>query len=78
MESADYTILDLDPGEGASFERVIQVARWVKEEMEKVSLRGALKTSGSRGLHIYLPLPPGTPLEAATLVAQIIARGGKL
>src|SRR5690606_14673600 len=73
LDSADYTILDLDPGEGANFERVIQVARWVKEEMDAVSLHGAIKTSGSRGIHIYLPLPAGTPLEAATLVSQIIA-----
>src|SRR5690554_6333806 len=41
--------------------------------MDAFSLHGALKTSGSKGLHIYLPLPPDTPLEAATLVAQIIA-----
>ena len=73
LESADYTILDLDPGPGADFQRVVQVARWVKEEMDAFGLHGALKTSGSRGLHIYLPLPPETPLEAATLVAQIIA-----
>jgi bifunctional non-homologous end joining protein LigD len=73
LESADYTILDLDPGVGATFQRVVQVARWVKEEMDALDLHGALKTSGSRGLHIYLPLPAGTPLDAATLVAQIIA-----
>lgn len=73
LESADYTILDLDPGVGADFQRVVQVALWVREEMEALELHGALKTSGSRGLHIYLPLPPETPLEAATLVAQIIA-----
>jgi bifunctional non-homologous end joining protein LigD len=36
-------------------------------------LHAALKTSGSSGLHVYLPLPPNTPNEAATLVAQIIA-----
>src|SRR5690606_26262196 len=41
LESADYTILDLDPGPGASFQRVVQVARWVHEEMEAVSLHGA-------------------------------------
>ena len=73
LESADYTILDLDPGVGATFQRVIDVARWVREEMDALGLHGALKTSGSRGLHIYLPLPPGTPLDAATLVAQIVA-----
>lgn len=73
LDSADYTILDLDPGPEATFRRVLQVARWVKEEMDDFGLHGGLKTSGSRGLHIYLPLPRGTPLEAATLVAQIVA-----
>ena len=36
-------------------------------------LNATIKTSGSTGLHIYLPLPPRTPNEAATLVAQMIA-----
>lgn len=73
LESADYSILDLDPGPGADFRAVIEVARLVRDEMEALGLRGALKTSGSNGLHVYLPLPEHTPLDAATLVAQIIA-----
>jgi bifunctional non-homologous end joining protein LigD len=76
LASADYTILDLDPGPGATFRRVVQVARWVREELDSLGLHGALKTSGSRGPHIYLPLPDGTPLEAATLLAQIVATRG--
>lgn len=73
LETADYTVLDLDPGPGADFRLVVRVARWVHEEMEALGLHGGLKTSGSSGLHIYLPLPPGTPLEAATIAAQIVA-----
>jgi bifunctional non-homologous end joining protein LigD len=73
LDSADYTVLDLDPGPSASFGDVVRVARWVEEEMEALGLHGGLKTSGSSGLHVYLPLPPGTPLEAATLAAQIVA-----
>ncbi len=73
LEYADYTIIDLDPGPRANFGRVIQVARWAKEVMDGFGLNGAIKTSGSAGLHIYLPLPPKTPNEAATLVAQMIA-----
>lgn len=73
LEYADYTIIDLDPGPRASFDRVIQVARWAKEVMDGFGLNGAIKTSGSRGLHIYLPLPPRTPNEAATIVAQMVA-----
>ena len=73
LDHADYTIIDLDPGPRAPFSRVVEVARWAKEVMDSLGLHGALKTSGSRGLHIYIPLPPDTPNEAATLVAQIVA-----
>jgi bifunctional non-homologous end joining protein LigD len=73
LEYADYTIIDLDPGPRANFARVIQIARWAKEVIDGFGLNAAIKTSGSTGLHIYLPLPPRTPNEAATLVAQMIA-----
>ena len=70
---ADYTIIDLDPGPRANFARVIEVARWAKEAIDSLGLHAAIKTSGSTGLHIYLPLPPRTPNDAATIVAQLIA-----
>jgi bifunctional non-homologous end joining protein LigD len=73
LEYPDYTIVDLDPGSRANFARVVQIARWAKEVIDGFGLHAAIKTSGSTGLHIYLPLPPKTPNEAATLVAQMIA-----
>jgi bifunctional non-homologous end joining protein LigD len=73
LDYADYAILDLDPSPRATFARVIEVARWVKETLDRFGLHAGLKTSGSSGLHIYVPLPPKTPNESATLVAQIIA-----
>ncbi|MDQ3699058.1 MAG: DNA ligase D [Gemmatimonadota bacterium] len=73
LDTPDYTIVDLDPGPQAPFPRVVKVALWVKEEIDTLGLRAALKTSGSRGLHVYIPLPAGTPSDAALLVAQIIA-----
>ena len=73
LDFADYTIIDLDPGPRANFQRVMQVAKWAKEVLDSFGLHAAIKTSGSEGLHIYLPLPPQTPNEAATLVAQVIA-----
>ena len=73
LEFADYAIVDLDPGPRANFARVVQVARWCKEVLDRFKLHAAIKTSGSTGLHIYIPLPPKTPTEAATLVAQFIA-----
>ncbi len=70
---ADYTIIDLDPGPRASFVHVVQVALLAKEVIDGLGLHAAIKTSGSTGLHIYLPLPPRTTSEAATIVAQMIA-----
>ncbi len=70
---ADYTYLDLDPQPKADFRRVIDVARWVREELDTLGLNAALKTSGSRGLHIAIPLPRRTTYETAVLFAQVIA-----
>ena len=40
LDFADYTIIDLDPGPRATFERVIEVARWVKEALDQLGLHG--------------------------------------
>jgi bifunctional non-homologous end joining protein LigD len=71
---ADYTILDLDPGPKARFSRVVAIARQVKSVLDDLKLYGALKTSGSSGLHVYIPLAPRTPLDAALVAAEIVAR----
>lgn len=72
-ESADYTVIDLDPGPGATFQRVVEVAKAVREEMDRLHLHGGIKTSGSSGIHIYVPLPAGTPANAAQLLAELVA-----
>ncbi|MGH9373969.1 MAG: hypothetical protein ACRD15_20840, partial [Vicinamibacterales bacterium] len=70
---ADYVALDLDPGDGAPFSRVLEVARWARDELQSLGIPGVPKTSGSSGLHIYIPLPPGTSYESGVLFCQIIA-----
>jgi bifunctional non-homologous end joining protein LigD len=70
---ADYTAIDLDPGPGASFETVLDIARWVRDELRRLGVSGFPKTSGSRGLHIYLRLPPDTSYESGMLFCQIVA-----
>ena len=73
LDTPDYTIIDLDPGEKTTFQRVVDVARWTKDEIDALGLRAAIKTSGSRGLHIYIPLPAEIPGDAALLIAQVVA-----
>ena len=67
---ADYVALDLDPGDGTPFSRVLDVARWVRDELQSLRVPGVPKTSGSRGLHIYIPLPPGTSYESGSCSAR--------
>ena len=70
---ADYVAIDLDPGEGAPFAGCVDVARWVKDELDRLRVPGVPKTSGSRGLHIYIPLPPEHDVRVGQLLCQIVA-----
>ena len=73
LDSADQVAIDLDPQPGATFSQILDCAEWVEEELDRVKIDGYPKTSGSEGLHIYIPLPAGTPYEAGMLFCQIIA-----
>jgi bifunctional non-homologous end joining protein LigD len=73
IEYVDFVALDLDPSAGASFERVLDVARWIRDELHVLGATGFAKTSGSEGLHVYVPMPPETSYEAGLLFAQIVA-----
>ena len=70
---ADSTTIDLDPGEDVPFSHVVALARDIKAELDNAGLKGAIKTSGSSGLHIVMPMPPKTAFEDAAQVAQVIA-----
>lgn len=74
LETPDYTVLDLDPGPRVPVQMVVQVARWLHDELEAAEISAAVKTSGSRGLHLVIPLPPRTSSESAQLMAQLFAR----
>jgi bifunctional non-homologous end joining protein LigD len=69
----DYVAIDLDPGDGTPFSKVLDVARWVRDELASLKVPAVPKTSGSSGLHIYIPLPPGTSYESGLLFCQIVA-----
>lgn len=73
LEHADFAAIDLDPGDGATFRHVLDTARAVKEELDRFGIPGVPKTSGSSGIHIYVPLPPKTTYETGQVLAQIVA-----
>jgi bifunctional non-homologous end joining protein LigD len=69
----DHVAIDLDPPEGLAFARVLDVARWVRDELDVLKAAGFAKTSGSGGLHVYVPMPAGTTYAAGLLFCQIVA-----
>ena len=73
VEAADMAALDLDPMPDASFGRVLDVACWLHDELRRLDVPCFAKTSGSEGLHIFIPLPPGTPYDAGMIFCQIVA-----
>src|SRR5262245_6895662 len=58
----DYLHFDLDPGTGATFEQVCEMASIVREALSVLSMPAYVKTTGSKGLHIYVPIVRG-PLQ---------------
>lgn len=73
LDEADVVAIDLDPQPGATFRQIQDVALWVYEELERLKVPAFPKTSGSEGLHIFIPLPRGTSYDAGVLFCQIIA-----
>ena len=70
---ADFVAIDLDPPEASPFAQVLDVARWVRDELAVLGAPSFPKTSGVDGLHVFLPMPPDTPYEAGMLFCQIVA-----
>ena len=57
-EKADKLIMDLDPGDGTSWQGVIDAAEETRRRLEDAGLKAFLKTSGGKGLHVVAPLTP--------------------
>ncbi|MBA3432463.1 MAG: DNA ligase D [Actinobacteria bacterium] len=72
-ERPDWVMFDLDPSEGASFDDVVTVAGLVKETLDLLELEGFPKTSGSRGIHILVPIARRHTFAEAREFAAIVA-----
>ena len=68
----DYTIIDLDPGDGP-WSHVIEVALACRILLEKLELPSYVKTTGKRGLHIVVPFAHGPTHAEATRLAEHLA-----
>jgi DNA ligase D-like protein (predicted polymerase) len=74
-----HLVLDLDPPEGATFPQAVAAARLVRDALAGAGLDGALKTSGAKGLHVFVPIEVDTaPEDAAAATRAIAARAAAL
>lgn len=70
---ASFVVFDLDPGEGASLIECCWVAQHLRTLIEADSMDCYVKTSGRKGLHLYVPLAPGTSFDKAKSFARSVA-----
>jgi len=72
-EHPTHLVLDLDPPAGAAFRAVVDTARLVQQALADAGLAGAPKTSGAKGLHIFVPLDHRVDVEEAAAATRAIA-----
>jgi bifunctional non-homologous end joining protein LigD len=71
IDNPDWCLIDLDP-EGISFDKVIECAHVVREVLESIGAVGYCKTSGSTGLHIYIPLGAKYDYDQSKQLAELV------
>ncbi|MFI0483019.1 non-homologous end-joining DNA ligase [Actinomadura sp. 9N215] len=71
-------VIDLDPPEGGGFDAVIQAAHLVRRAMDDCGLRGAVKTSGAKGVHVFVPLDGQPTDDVAAATRALAARAERL
>lgn len=59
VDRPDYLHFDLDPVAGASFEKVTEAALFLRQALESLKIPAYAKTTGSKGIHIYVPIERG-------------------
>lgn len=69
----DWCVLDLDPDKGNTFEQVIEVAQAIHEFLTEKKIHSCCKTSGSTGIHVFIPLGAKYPHAQSQLFAKWIA-----
>ncbi|HKS23305.1 MAG TPA: DNA ligase D [Thermoanaerobaculia bacterium] len=73
LDEADWLVFDLDPAKGKGIEQAIDAAIVMRGLLENLKLPSVPKTSGKRGIHVFVPLAAGTTHEQAADFACAIA-----
>lgn len=79
MYRPTYLVLDLDPPEDSdSFRHAVEAAKLVRQALADLGLSGALKTSGAKGVHVFVPIAETEPDDAAAATRAIAARAERI
>jgi bifunctional non-homologous end joining protein LigD len=83
VDRPDYVHFDLDPGDGAVFSQVLEAALIVRDALETLALKPLVKTTGSKGVHVYVPIVRGPEQKevwtfAKALGVELAARHPRL
>ena len=73
VDRPDYMHFDLDPGDGARFEQVRETAVIVRDALVQLGMKPVVKTSGSKGLHVYVPIVRGPVQKIVWTFAKALA-----
>ncbi|MEO6286161.1 MAG: non-homologous end-joining DNA ligase [Dyadobacter sp.] len=73
LDNPDYIVMDIDPSDKNTFDEVIEVALVIKDIIDKTGMVGYCKTSGSSGLHIYIPFKKKYTYDESRDFAEIMA-----
>src|SRR4051812_10935285 len=73
VDRPDYLHFDLDPGDGATFANVRDSAVIVGDALETLGMKPLVKTSGSKGLHLYVPIVRGPVQKQVWTFAKALA-----
>ncbi|SNY56811.1 non-homologous end-joining DNA ligase [Paractinoplanes atraurantiacus] len=68
-----HLIMDLDPPEGDGFHKAVQAARLVRAALAEIDMAGAVKTSGSKGVHVFVPLDGKADAEEVAAATRAVA-----
>ena len=71
--SPDYVHFDLDPGEGATWNSVLEAGRVIHDALATLKMPSFVKTTGSRGLHVYVPIVRGPDQKEVWTFAKALA-----
>ena len=74
VDRPDYVHFDLDPGAGATFNRALETARIVHDALDTLKMPSVVKTTGSKGLHVYVPIVRGPGQKQVWTFAKALAQ----